>query len=644
VFVLLLAIYLATLAPDVTFWDAGELAAAAHSLGIPHPPGTPLWVALANLWARALGVVGLSPAVALNVLSAAATAAAGAGTTWMVARWGVDAWGAGAAGLGVGTMSTIWLNATETEVYAASLLLGVLALACAERRGAGGDARWLVATAYCLGLAGPLHLSALVVAPGAIVLAARRDNGGWQLPDALLLLGATLLAMGLGTAAPLPATAGVVAMVAATWSWRWSAGARPLARGDAARAALVVLVAASALAVLLVRARHDPMVNQGDPSTLARWADVVARRQYDVAPLWPRRAPAWLQLANVFQYAELQVGLGLSVLPTVSPARTIAAFGWMALAAVGAAAHRRRHPRSWLAVLVLLVAGSLGVALQLNLRAGPTIGWGILPDDAPHEARERDYFFIVAWWAWGTWAGIGACALAARRHRGLLALAALPLVLNWRGVTRRLQPEASLPSRVALALLESAPPRAVLFARGDNDSYPLWYHQVARGVRRDVTVVTVPLLGATWYRAELARRHGLLDPLAVTNWRGERETLRAVAARAVTARRPVVVSAAMPRTERDLLATGGWRLQGLVWVWDWRGPRPAPSVDTAVARHFAARAAGVALPDAGIAGGIAPAREPVARWARRLLNCPVAVAGTGAATTAAQLDSLCNVR
>src|SRR2546428_7681229 len=45
-----LLLYVATLAPTTQFWDTSEYIAAAYVLGIPHPPGNPLFVLLAHTW------------------------------------------------------------------------------------------------------------------------------------------------------------------------------------------------------------------------------------------------------------------------------------------------------------------------------------------------------------------------------------------------------------------------------------------------------------------------------------------------------------------------------------------------------------------------------------------------------------------
>jgi len=144
----LLVIYGATLAPGVTFWDAGELIAASHALGIPHPPGTPLYVALAHSWGSALGgAIGFARAT--NLLSAVSTTLAAAGTAWLVARSlrsRDGGWVGLMAALAAGTMLSAWSNATETEVYAVALLHAVAmlvasAMAGEERRRGTNDGR-----------------------------------------------------------------------------------------------------------------------------------------------------------------------------------------------------------------------------------------------------------------------------------------------------------------------------------------------------------------------------------------------------------------------------------------------------------------------------------------------------------------------
>jgi hypothetical protein len=163
----LAAAYLSTLAPSVTFWDAGEFIAAAHSLGIPHPPGTPLFVLLLHVWG--LPWSESAYAFGLNLASAIATLAAAGLSAALVFRWlgaRVDqrtaVASATAAAICAGAMYTVWSNATETEVYAASLALAIVTLFAADR----GQ---VLLVAYCFGLSAALHVSALVAAPAAII-------------------------------------------------------------------------------------------------------------------------------------------------------------------------------------------------------------------------------------------------------------------------------------------------------------------------------------------------------------------------------------------------------------------------------------------------------------------------------------------
>jgi hypothetical protein len=248
------------------------------------------------------------------------------------------------------------------------------------------------------------------------------------------------------------------------------------------------------------------------------------------------------------------------------------------------------------------------------------------------------------------WAGYGAVTIAQRlRVRPLFGVlvAALPIALNWSAVTRRHQPEAELPRRLGDALLSSAPSRSVLFVDGDNDTYPLWFLQQVDSLRRDVTVVTVPLLGADWYAAELSRRYALLDRGATGS---PGELTEAIAARARQQGRPVAAAVSLDWRTRNKLARS-WVLSGLVYV----ESQPAPldtaafagrrdhamfSVDTAATRAWAARI------DRWLSGRAArPSIDTMDDYAIGLLSCPrLSLLATPDSAQVDSLASICNRR
>jgi hypothetical protein len=636
----LLVVYVATLAPSVTFWDAGEFIAAARVLGIPHPPGTPLFVVLLNAWARLFWF--LPFATATNLFSSVCTATAGGLTALWIARSSRSAAVGFAAAIAAGAMSTVWQNATETEVYSASLLLSVAAIIVADRAGETGERRWMLLAAYLLTLALPLHLSALVAAPVVILLVIERLHAPRDWSAGCALLGLCIAIVGVSRVST---TVTVIGLAVAAASSMLPGAAR--ARDQGWRAAWMIgvgVVACSALLFLLLRARHDPLINQGYPNTWRGVAYVVGREQYDVAGLWPRQAPVWLQLANWFEYADWQVALSLG--PTVIPTiwRVLATLAFAMLGLFGSRWHRRTDERSWRAVALLFFCGSLGVLLYLNFKAGRSFGWQFVPQDERHEARDRDYFFVLGFWAWGIWAGMGAIAVARRFALPVavgLVVAALPIALNWSAVTRRSEPGASLPHALATALLEGLPARAVLFVAGDNDSYPLWYVQQVEGRRRDVTVVTIPLLAAPWYVQELGRRHGL----AVTLKEGAvNDFAAAVAGAARSSGRTVVADLTVPTLDRDRLGRS-WKVAGLVAIELRSSERADSDIPPAIAIDTpATRATAAAIERWRLGRTVRPALDQTDEYFMNVLSCPglLVTPGPSRAQVTAR-DSICNV-
>jgi hypothetical protein len=643
---LLFVVYVATVAPTVTLWDAGEFIAAIETLGIPHPPGTPLYVLVARVWSDALGV--LPRALATNLFSAAATAGAGILLAALFARSTRQRLAAFAAAVCAGVTATVWSNATETEVYAVSLALSLTILVAADRAGRAADARWQMLVAYLFALAVPLHMSALVAVPGAVVLSSVDESGRFHAHRAFALTGVGVTAAGAGMVSVPVVVFGLLMLALGALRtrgrWKGAEGARtalgePLSALSALSAVSALALGLSATLFLIVRSAHDPALDAGNPETWRSLLDVIARRQYGPSGLWPRQAPLWIQFGNLFEYLDWQFAMGLDAGVAPSWARTPFTAIYALLGLTGCVRHARDDRRSWLAMAVVFASATVGLVVYMNFKAGASYAWGFVPEAGAHEVRERDYFFALGFFVWGAWAGYGAARLASARGVGWLgvAVACLPIALNWRVANRRREPEASLAHVAAQAWLVPLRAQAVLITGGDNDSFPVWYLQIVEGVRPDVAVITAPLIGAEWYRREIGARHGLLPEASKTARMTQAERLTQLENHAARRGRPIVVSAFVDSARRANLGNS-WRYDGLVFHAD-TGPRGT--------RLDAGQAARVSrlVPSSILQREPLDTPDRAPRFVAQRLRCPSVIARSAADNgRAVSLDSTCNLR
>ena len=546
----MLAVYAITLAPTVTFWDAGEFIAAARTLGIPHPPGTPLFVLIAHAWGL---LVPLGEyAVRTNLLSAIFSAA-GAALFFLVVHESLasdDAEGAAQSRLAAAALAALlgafaftnWQNSNETEVYAVATFtiaaVSWLALVWRRRRHEERAGRFLLLVVYLAGVSIGNHLLALLSGPGIVAFLvvtllrhpagdARRRREEWGQVAVVAGVWALLIGTGLGSTGVI-VVGGLCFLAAAAYAATGGAG------GFALSALLIAAVGVTPYLFMYLRAAQHPIINEADPATFDALLAVIRRAQYP--PRTPLDDPTvahgpgnpgrtlslfgW-QLLNYFQYFDWQWARGLA--DGVRSAVTVL------FVALGLRGLRRQwrsdRAAAWLLLGLFLVTG-LGLVVYMNFRPGYSLGYAdsLWPKAEDHEVRERDYFFVVSFIVWGLWAGIGAADLLGRVLRGparrwrpaVLLLALVPLGLNWRSASRRHGPDATLAADFAYDLLNSVPPYGVLFTYGDNDTFPLWWAQEVQGIRQDVTVVCLALANTDWYMRQLRDQPtGPVNPTAL---------------------------------------------------------------------------------------------------------------------------------
>jgi hypothetical protein len=543
-----LAGYVLTLAPTVTFWDAGELIATSHILGIPHPPGTPVFVLLGHVW-DALFPFG-ETAFKTNLMSATFSAAS-AGFLFLfvhqaLARGaqGLDeaaakifrVGGAFAAVLVSAYTFTVWQNSNETEVYQVAMFsIGLIAWLCwLWRRDRGGvrGAHLLLLIIYLFGVSLGNHLMALLCGPAVFAFMfhvlrtepaadPKERNVQWAEFAVAATLWVTLVGVGTGSRA-LVGLGLILYLLAAAWAFRagsWLFAVMALA---------VSAVGVTTYAFLFIRAGLHPFVNEADPSTFdSLWA-VIRREQYPArspldnpmflsGPDNPGRTATilGLQLLNYLQYFDWQWSASIKrEFPLLHPARLPFTLLFTALGILGASQHKKWDRSSFWFVATLFATTSIGLVLYLNFKPGFSVGLPQFPDRELHEVRERDYFFTVSFVTWGLWAGLGVAAAYRRLRERLgagppasagpvLLVALLPFALNFGAAGRRHGPAALLARDFAYDMLQSVEPYGILFTNGDNDTFPLWYLQEVEGVRQDVVVVNLSLINTDWYIRQL---------------------------------------------------------------------------------------------------------------------------------------------
>ncbi|KAA3663396.1 MAG: DUF2723 domain-containing protein [Calditrichaeota bacterium] len=562
VFLISLITYLKTLAPTTSFWDCGEFIATSYILGVPHPPGSPLFILVGRLFSMVPFVTDIG--LRVNMISPILSAFAAMFTYLIIVRlmemWQGKAktveqqiihYASGAIGaLAFAFSDSQWFNSVEAEVYAASLFFTAivvwLILVWTEQSEDPKSDRWILIIFYIIGLAIGVHLLNVLtlITVFMIIYFQRREIS----IESVLLFGA-FSALSFITIYPgivkgipfllhnvgfLPVFAAPVVLIIAIY---YTLQKRQRIASLVLMSLLLVIIGYSTYSAIFIRSTLNPEIDENAPDTTEKFVKYLNREQYGDWSIFDRkssleRSPnAHLYTANprtassaeinkFFWEYQIQkmfvryfgwqfIGKGDVRGPDGLIADTISFRGLLGLpfllGLIGLLHHFWRDWRRASAVMVLFIMTGVAIVIYLN--------------QIDPQPRERDYAYTGAFFAFALWIGIGASAIMesvrdllkfeeAKRKNiigliSIILLFAVPVNMFSFNYFEHSRSGNYVAWDYSKNILESCDKDAIVFTNGDNDTFPLWYLQTVEGIRRDIRVVNLSLLNTGWYIKQL---------------------------------------------------------------------------------------------------------------------------------------------
>ena len=322
-------VYFDTMAPSVSYWDCGEFIAVSYTLGVPHPPGSPLFLLLGRI--ASMLPISQDIAFRVNILSPLVSAFAVLFLYLIIVQL-VNHWrgrvesttdalivfGGGFIGsLTFAFTDSHWFNAVEAEVYAFSTFFTAivvwLILVWSEKADLKGNERYILIIAYMIGLATGLHLLNLLTIPFvALIIYFRKYDFEWSSFGILVALTGVVffvihnvIIKGMPKIADAIGVASTGILILAVFvGMAWAILNQKQLMSVVLTSMVLVLIGYSTYALIFIRSNQNPSIDENDPETVEAFISYLEREQYGDVGMFPRRFKGIKPIHEVVGYPE----------------------------------------------------------------------------------------------------------------------------------------------------------------------------------------------------------------------------------------------------------------------------------------------------------------------------------------------------